>query len=782
MSEVVGEAVLRFSTDRSEADSGLADLEKSSAATGKSAGSKFSGAFKSALKVGAVGITAALGIGGALFKIGSQFDDLSDTIQVSTGKSGAALQGLTDDADAVARRVPVAFDAIGPVISTLNQKLGLAGKPLQTLAEQFLDLQHITGEAVDTDAITGALNLFQVKGKDTSGVLDDLFRVTQSTGIGFNDLGSILGKQGPALQQFGFGIKDSASLIGSLSKAGIDPSRTLGTLTRALSTFAKAGKDPQKALGGTIDRIQDLIKAGDQAGAVDLAGKVFGTRGATQFVTAIQSGRLNLEDLTKVTEGNRNTIVGATRDTEDFGEKLTLLKNRVMLALEPVANRVFNAIGDGIERVNTSGALPKIADGIRSVAADVTPLLAKGEDLGKRVLPRIVDVVTKVAPKVAHLARVLGKDAVTAVGDLIDVVGPLVKEAVGVGEAFLDSGALDTALGILEDLGGVVTDVTGFLSEHGDTVRALIVAVLAGVAAYQAYVGVLAIIKGVTIAYTVVQEALNVVMSLNPIGLLIAAFVALAAGLIYAYKHSSKFRDVVDSIGHTVATVFGGIISFFKDHWVLIVSLIGGPIVAVAIQVIKHFDDIKSGVKRAIDFITGIPGKIADLAGDMKDAGKDFVTGLFHGITAAAGKAGGVVADIADSVFDGIKDMINGAIDLLNNGIPDSIGKGPVSIDLPNNPIPHLARGTDRWPGGWSWVGEQGPELVNVPRGAQVVPAGESAAMAAGGGGGGALIHVEHQTVMPHNYSEFVRQQQTDTRVAALGSRRPGSGRPVFAT
>lgn len=32
------------------------------------------------------------------------------------------------------------------------------------------------------------------------------------------------------------------------------------------------------------------------------------------------------------------------------------------------------------------------------------------------------------------------------------------------------------------------------------------------------------------------------------------------------------------------------------------------------------------------------------------------------------------------------------------------------------------AKGTDRWTGGPTWVGEQGPEVVNVPKGAQIIP------------------------------------------------------------
>jgi hypothetical protein len=45
-----------------------------------------------------------------------------------------------------------------------------------------------------------------------------------------------------------------------------------------------------------------------------------------------------------------------------------------------------------------------------------------------------------------------------------------------------------------------------------------------------------------------------------------------------------------------------------------------------------------------------------------------------------------------------------------------------------------FASGTDFAPGGLAWVGEKGPELVRLPRGAQVYPAAQSERMASGGG------------------------------------------------
>ncbi|ESQ83257.1 hypothetical protein AEAC466_13475 [Asticcacaulis sp. AC466] len=56
------------------------------------------------------------------------------------------------------------------------------------------------------------------------------------------------------------------------------------------------------------------------------------------------------------------------------------------------------------------------------------------------------------------------------------------------------------------------------------------------------------------------------------------------------------------------------------------------------------------------------------------------------------------------------------------------------------------AMGTDNWRGGPTWVGERGPEIVNLPRGAQVIPNHRIGAAAGGGAGGGPVevrVHVD---------------------------------------
>lgn len=62
-------------------------------------------------------------------------------------------------------------------------------------------------------------------------------------------------------------------------------------------------------------------------------------------------------------------------------------------------------------------------------------------------------------------------------------------------------------------------------------------------------------------AYTAVQAALNVVMAANPIGLVVLAIAALAAGLVVAYQKSETFRNVVNA---AFSKVLGGVTGLLR--------------------------------------------------------------------------------------------------------------------------------------------------------------------------------------------------------------------------
>ena len=124
--------------------------------------------------------------------------------------------------------------------------------------------------------------------------------------------------------------------------------------------------------------------------------------------------------------------------------------------------------------------------------------------------------------------------------------------------------------------GGVLTGVVfpavsttfGFISRHEDTFSAIAVSIAAMTAAWKVYQTWLLIVGGASKVFTGIQGALNAVLRMNPIGLVITALIGLAAGLVYAYKHSETFRRIVNntwaSVGSGASKMWSGVKRVFK--------------------------------------------------------------------------------------------------------------------------------------------------------------------------------------------------------------------------
>lgn len=291
------------------------------------------------------GIVAA----GALYQLGSTWDDVGDTIRVQTGATGDELEGLIDVAKKVAQNVPVDIAKIAPALADVNQTLGLTGDDLQKVTEQILEAGRMLGEDLNLDVVSGSMNAFGVESDQISGKLDYLWQVSQGTGIGMNDLMAKLESAAPITQQLGFSMEDTAAMIGSMDKAGLDSQTMIGAMQRGLAKMTEPGEDAASTFQRVTGEIQAFVDQGDDAAARDLAGQVFGTKGAAQFVGALQNGALNLADLSASAGLTGDSIMDASADTADFAEKWQLVQNKASAALEPLASEVFAALGGALD-------------------------------------------------------------------------------------------------------------------------------------------------------------------------------------------------------------------------------------------------------------------------------------------------------------------------------------------------------------------------------------------------------------------------------------------------
>lgn len=311
-------------------------------------------------KLGAVAKSAGAAIAGfagfsaiknMAFDLGQQFSEMDRTIRAGTGASGAAFDELAESARRVATELPAAdgdIKAIGSTLADLNTRLGVSGPELETLTKQFTALDTLGFEA-DINAASQALNGFGIEAKDMPAAMDDLFRVSQATGVSMDDLANSVTKGGPQLREFGFSLQDAAALTGLLDKAGLDANKTIAGMGRSMVEFAKQGKDAPEALKETTKAVGDLLAKGDEAAAIDMAAKLFGTRGAGQFVDAVKTGAFSVDDLNSAIGATGDTILGVEEQTRTFKDQWNLFKQQAGVALEPLGKALMGVLIPAVE-------------------------------------------------------------------------------------------------------------------------------------------------------------------------------------------------------------------------------------------------------------------------------------------------------------------------------------------------------------------------------------------------------------------------------------------------
>lgn len=468
-----------------QATNGLGSAAKGA---GESFGSSLLSGMKGPLVGAGVALAGVMGLSSVaegLMGIGQTFDDMRDTIVVGTGASGEALDALCESAKAIATTVPTSFENAGDVVQNLNTRMGLVGDDLEAVGERVIATGQMLGQEVNLDNLTGAFNAFGVANEDAAAKMDYLFNVGQATGIGFNDLTGILEKNAPALQNLGFSLEESANMAGLLDKAGMDASGTMSKMSKALVELAEPGQSAADAYRGVITEMEGYIAAGDTAAAIDVASTVFGTKGAAQFVGAVQAGALSLDELSNAALGAGDGIMGTMEATMDWPERWELLKNKATEALEPLggalmegASRAMEKLSEALDAIDPSffdelaegvasfieGGADALVDGIQWVL-DNKDSIAQGISDFSEGVKGIIGFLSELAPVVEAaagvLGGVLGAAFSLAKGDADGAAQGIADAADSIGKALGFEGVGDTVKGVFDDIARFMEDPVG---------------------------------------------------------------------------------------------------------------------------------------------------------------------------------------------------------------------------------------------------------------------------------------------------------------------------------
>lgn len=292
-----------------------------------------------------------------------------------------------------------------------------------------------------------------------------------------------------------------------------------------------------------------------------------GTQTLLQFGIAVDDTTGVLQQLGDISLGNADKLQTLVRayGKMSSAQKVTLENVNMMIdaGFNPL-NQICTATGESM-----ADLYKRISDGKVSFA-ELEAAVASATSQGGQFYNGMLEASQTFSGRMSTL-----KDNVSALtgeltGGLFEALGELVVKVNEAAVSFLDDEEKMSQLkDTLGNLASVVTAVgTAFVAYKG-----YLALTTAATIAHTTYTAAMtaahkAAATGVT-GLKLAQAALNAVINANPVGLLVSALAALAAGFVTAYHTSETFRNAVDSafdwIKDKAQTAIGAVVDWINE-------------------------------------------------------------------------------------------------------------------------------------------------------------------------------------------------------------------------
>jgi len=354
--------------------------------------------------VAAVGATA-VATGVSVLKMADDFQDASDALVAGTGAEGEALSELEGVVKSLSKGtggINREFGELGAVVAEAQTRTGAWGEDLEDFSKGILDMSRLTGDdAVESvELVTRVMGDWGVEMDDSAALMDKLFGASQAFGIGVNDVSRLVVQFGAPMRQMGFTIDESIALFGKWEKEGVNAELAIGSLRNASGYFAREQIPLQEGLQNTMDAIKG---AETESEGLALAMEVFGARAGPDMAAAIREGRFELDEAVLAIADTEGALGDATQGTLHFSERWGMLKQKVLVALMPIGEKVL----DLAERI-----MPKLEPVVGAVADFIeTKLLPAAGNLGGWIketgIPTIQEWVTTFRERLAPVIELV---------------------------------------------------------------------------------------------------------------------------------------------------------------------------------------------------------------------------------------------------------------------------------------------------------------------------------------------------------------------------------------
>ncbi|UXR72362.1 phage tail tape measure protein [Staphylococcus sp. IVB6240] len=432
------------------------------------------------------------------------FDDSMRKVKATSGATGKEFNLLRDKALEMGAKTKFSASESADALNFM----ALAGwdtKEMMSGIDGVMQLAAASGEdlAQVSDIVTDGLSAFGLKAKDSSHFADVLAQTSSKANTDVAGLGEAFKYVAPVAGSFGFSVEDTSIALGLMANSGVKASQAGTALKSMMTKLAKPTGEAKKTMESLGISITD--SEGKMLPFRDITDQLRGSLGGLS--KAQQSAAVK----TLFGQEAMSGILPIINASDEDYQKLTKSIDNSAGASKRMSDEMEGGIG---------GSIRKMKSAIESMAISIGDVLAPH-------IRKAADFLAMLADKFTNMPGWV-KTGVVGLGIFAAALGPLI----------LTTGAFTAALGsIMTTIGPVMTGIT----KAGGVMNFL------GTKAPFAAKGL-----------TLVGGAFK--FMLGPVGLAIAAIVAIGTAFVIAYKKSETFRNIVHA-------VIDPVIDGFKKLW-----------------------------------------------------------------------------------------------------------------------------------------------------------------------------------------------------------------------
>lgn len=597
-----------------------------------------------------------------------------------------------------------------------NSKIDESGKKTESVASRMGKATKVAG-AVIAGGLGVAAGAATKVGMDFEASMD---QVAATMGIVGDASDSNFKKLSDAAKEMGattkYSASQSAEALNYLALAGYDTDKAISALPKVLNLAAAGGIDLAYASDLVTDSMSALgIETDQLEGFTDQMAKT--SQKANTNVAQLGEAILTVGGTAKSLKGGTvelNTQLGILADNGIKGaEGGTALRNIILSLGSPTDKAAKLMKKLGLEVYDASGNMR----GTNEIFKDLNKILGTMTEQER----------TKVLSELFNKVDLKSANALLAnSGERFDELSQHIANSQGSAEEMAKTmsgnlkGAMDNFKSALEGLGiaayekfsepltnavKFVTDgiswlvqalqsgnLDGILDNIG-LALSVIVGYLVAIKGYAIVSGIIAFVKPLFTALTMVKSfsgamaILNAVFMANPIGIVIGLLGALAGAFVYAWNTSETFRNVVVGTWEAVKEAFSSVINWIKNaftvDWSNAFGFIGDILNSHLANVKNIFNSVKQIFNGIIEFVKGV------FTANWSRAWQGVVN-IFGGIMQGLGA-------VIKAPLNAVIGLVNSAISGLNSisvTIPDWIpfvGGKHFGVNLPK--VPYLYNG-----------------------------------------------------------------------------------------